>query len=314
MSYNKKYKIFVDVIIPTYNQANLLKRAINSVLSQRGVTANIIVVDDGSTDHTQEVVRELKNRYKNINYIKQSNKGLSSARNKGLINAKSEYIAFLDSDDFWEKDKLTKQLELFDNFGKSTLGVVYCNFRNVNEKGKKLPVKTFSLRGDVKGYVYDKLLEGNYISGSGSAVLVKKECFEKCGYFDENLEACEDWDMWLRISKKYEYDYVNEDLVSIRLSQGSMSRNLHKMSVGMAQMYDKHPDLLCNERGMDYLRSVVYPQLIEEMPRVETITMIKKKVKPYTYSQIFKFTINGSIIFIKSIINRILSKIIGFIR
>ena len=314
MSYDNKNRILVDVIIPTYNHADYIKKAINSTLNQIKVRTSIIVVDDGSTDHTYEVVQELKKRYKNINYIKQSNKGLSSARNKGILKAKSEYVAFLDSDDFWEKDKLVKQIEVFVNSGNSKLGVVYCNFRNVNEKEKKLPKRTFSLRDDVKGYIYDKLLEGNYISGSGSAVLVKRECFEKCGCFDENLEACEDWDMWLRLSKKYEYDYVNEDLVNIRLSKGSMSRNLHRMSVGMAQMYDKHPDLLYNQSGMDYLRNVVYPQIINELPRADTITMIKKKVKPDTYSQIFKFTISGSTIFIKSIINRILSKIIGLIR
>ena len=201
----------VSVIIPTYNRAHLVSRAIKSVLNQNFQDFEIIVVDDGSTDNTEEVIKSFKD--KRIRYIwHEINKGGNAARNTGLKNSRGEYIAFLDSDDEWLPEKLERQLEIFEKSQDEKLGFVYCGVIFINKKENK----ELRFLPKVKGYVYKNMLADNITFG-GSDNLIKKEVFNICGFFDECEElkkrGAQEYEMWIRIAQKFNFTFVKEYLV-----------------------------------------------------------------------------------------------------
>lgn len=220
----------VDVVIPAFNAAKYIKETLFSVAAQGNVLSKIIVVNDGSTDDTQTIILDFaeRNPQLSIQIIHQDNAGLSAARNAGIKASTAPYIAFLDADDLWITEKLIKQLSVFRQSKNDGLGLVYCAYGVISEKSERLPsviVISPSLRGDAS----KKLLLGNFISGSGSAVLIKRTVFETVGVFDEKLRAGEDWDMWIRISKHFLVDYCPEELVLIRLHQSNMQKDVLRM-------------------------------------------------------------------------------------
>lgn len=186
-------KPLVTVIIPTYNRVRFLKEAIDSVLSQDFKNFELIVVDDGSTDNTFELLSEYRD---SIKFLKQNNKGVSAARNRGIAEAKGELIAFLDSDDLWLPGKLAAQLEFFQSYPDAlicqTEEIWIRSGKRVNPKKRH---KKFS------GMIFEQSLPLCIVSPS--AVMARTSLFEKVGLFDENLPACEDYDLWLRVSCEY---------------------------------------------------------------------------------------------------------------
>ena len=223
---------FASVIITTYNRAHLVTKSIESVLSQTFKEYEIIVVDDGSTDGTKGLLEE---RYAGkIIYIgKKKNEGLSAARNTGIEASKGKYIAFLDDDDLWLPEKLELQVNLMQK--KPFLGLVYCGYYGVNKTGGVLR----EVKPTKRGKIFDDILLSNCL-GPPSASLVKKEVFAKAGYFDENLSSSEDWDMWLRVSKLYEIDFVNRPLVKYRIHGYSMSKNMLTMEKTTFSVLNKY--------------------------------------------------------------------------
>ena len=204
----------VDVIIPAYNAGKFIERTLKSVVSQTHLPEKIIVVDDGSTDDTVAVVNNFKkNSSVDIELFEQENKGPNAARNVGIKNSTSEYVAFLDADDLWENVKIEKQIAVFQNSAYKDLGLVYCGYKLIDENGKEINKK--NIFPTLKGSVFNKLLKANLISGSPSTVLIKRAVLKETGLFDENLKGSEDWDMWLRIAEKFEYDYVLKPLIYV---------------------------------------------------------------------------------------------------
>ena len=207
----------ISVIIPTYNCADYIKNAINSVLFQkyRG-DIEVIVVDDGSTDNTKKVLEEyIKN--KQIIYIKQKNKGQASARNTGFKKSTGELIAFLDSDDTWNQDKLTKQIE---KFKYEKVGLVYTGvewYHSIDNEIIKIKIPR------IKGKVFKKLLLHNFLTTS--TIILRREAFEDFN-FAKKYSYVEDYDLWLRVSKKWKVDYVKEVLCKYRIHDNNHSRNL----------------------------------------------------------------------------------------
>ena len=186
----------VSVVIPTYNREQLIGRSIKSVLSQTYQDFEIIIVDDGSTDNTEEVVSSFNDE--RIRCVRHgTNKGEAAARNTGIKVARGEYIASQDSDDEWLPGKLAKQIELFENT-LSKVGVVYTGFWKI-ENNEKTYIP-FSWVNQREGDIHKELLKGNFIGSP--ATLVRKECFKKAGMFDEKLSHLVDWEMWLRIDRK----------------------------------------------------------------------------------------------------------------
>lgn len=211
----------VSVIIPTYNCANYVVGAVKSALNQTYENCEIIVVDDGSSDNTKEVLTVFGNK---ISYIYQTNKGLSAARNTGIKAARGKYIAFLDSDDIWLKDKLKQQLKKIEGF--EDVGIVGCGEYRIDSTGR-VSIKSPKNNYHDKTKLFHRLLNDNCITGSGSGVLVRKECFEKVGLFDEELSSAEDWDMWLRIVVYFDVEFTNQPLVLIRVRSDSLCSSIN---------------------------------------------------------------------------------------
>lgn len=212
----------VSVIIPTYNRGYLIREAIDSVLKQDFKDFEIIVVDDGSTDNTKEVL----SNYENIRYIYQQNKGRSEAKNTGIRAARGAYIAFLDDDDIWLSNKLEKQIAFLDSH--SETGLVHTFSEVIDEDGNILGKETerrlnFYKQAIKIGYTYEGM--SRLCIMFLSTVTLRKECFSLAGFFDGNIPAFEDWDFYLRFALKYKISLIPEILVKYRLHKKNTSSN-----------------------------------------------------------------------------------------
>ena len=220
MSYNKAIEE-ISVIIPTYNRCDLLKRAINSVIKQTIKPKEIIIVDNGSIDQTYQMVSSL---FPEINYFIEKKRGVSAARNKGILESKSKWIAFLDSDDAWKPTKLEKQME-YSVFNQDKYRIIHTDETWYRNKKFLNQLKKHKKSG---GNIFKNSLQLCCISPS--SVVLKKQIFEEYGLFDENLEVCEDYDMWIRITSKEEVGFLDSPLVS---KYGGHSDQLSKKFWGM---------------------------------------------------------------------------------
>jgi glycosyltransferase involved in cell wall biosynthesis len=196
----------VSVIVPTFNRASLLQRALRSVLAQTARPREIIVVDDGSTDGTGDVVQNLQTQYPQIRYYYQTNQGVSKARNTGISLAKAAWIAFLDSDDQWLKNKLALQMEQLH----ANPGYWLCHTEEIwIRRGKR--VNPMNKHKKYAGNIYDKCLPLCPISPS--SVVLHRDLLQTVGLFDESLPACEDYDLWLRICSRYPVLFIETPLI-----------------------------------------------------------------------------------------------------
>lgn len=202
----------VSVVIATYNAGEYICQAIDSVLVQTYTDFEIIVVDDGSTDDTQDRVQAYDDR---VVYVYQDNQERSAARNHGIRLSQGEYIAFLDADDYWNPDKLEKQIELLDV--NPELGMVYCWMQSFSAN-ESLP----TIAGQAFVAIQDKLdTFQRLVLGTKSIPLcgiVRRQCLQDVGYFDEDIVVIEDWDLWLRVTLKYPIDFVPDVLAFYRRS------------------------------------------------------------------------------------------------
>ncbi|OGU23031.1 MAG: hypothetical protein A2X85_14300 [Geobacteraceae bacterium GWF2_54_21] len=207
----------VSIIIPTYNSASFITEAIDSCLMQTYTKFEIIVINDGSTDNTDEVVLKYIDK---ITYIKQENAGAARARNLGIAEAKGDYIAFLDADDIWITDKLQKQIEIMKR--NPNIALVYGKFENFSEGTNEiLSIMPDSIQS---GFLFDHILINNLIGLS--SVLVRKSVLDEVGSFDERLLTAEDTNLWLKIAYKYPFGVVSEILFRRRIHGGNISERV----------------------------------------------------------------------------------------
>jgi len=206
----------VSVIIPTYNRAHLVGRAIRSVLSQTCQDFEIIVVDDGSTDDTEKVVSSFNDS--RIRYFRHqtSSGGPTAARNTGIRVSRGKYVAFLDSDDEYLPQKLESQLEVFEHQSstRTDLGFVMTGHFTFNDLGQV--VVAFSPQDFERPY--EELFARNHTAYH--TMLVRRECFDHAGLYDENLPACENWDMAVRLGTRYGYAVIPNQLVAFHQHGG----------------------------------------------------------------------------------------------
>lgn len=203
----------VSIVMPTYNRAHLIGESIQSVLDQTFQDFELIIVDDGSSDDTEAVVKRFNDP--RIRYIYQQNKGQSGATNTGIRNARGKYIAFLDSDDLWVPELLEVEVAILD--AKPDIGLVYAKAQAMDEKGNPKP----RIRGAYEKYPGETLKSMLY--GDFSCIqttLVRRECFDLAGLFDETLKGRVDWDMFLRIAKHYRFAHINKILAKFRFHPG----------------------------------------------------------------------------------------------
>ncbi|MCK4907732.1 MAG: glycosyltransferase family 2 protein [Spirochaetes bacterium] len=199
---------FFSVIIPVYNRTSVLKRAVESVIAQTFRDYEIIIVNDGSTDKTDEVINSLKSSYKQISAIHlDNNHGVSYARNRGIEKSAGTFISILDSDDEWHKNKLEKQA----SFIKENRDCLICHTDEIwIRNGVRVNPKKKHKKPD-KDIFFDCL---PLCPVSPSSTVIKKDIFYKEGFFDEDLPACEDYDLWLRLSAKYKFSLIDEPLLT----------------------------------------------------------------------------------------------------
>jgi glycosyltransferase involved in cell wall biosynthesis len=217
----------VSVVIPTYNCAPYLPRAVESALGQTFAPVEVIVVDDGSTDDTAQVLAPYEGR---IQYIRQANRKLPGARNTGIRHARGELIAFLDADDWWLPEKLERQVPLLlDN---PDVGMVHSDFVFYDEPdGRYRPSN--SPGHELVGRCRPRLLLGNAINVC--TAVVRRECFDRAGLFNEGLVGgLEDYDLWLRVARHYEFAYVPQVLAGYRRHGDNMSR--HRLRMDQAEL------------------------------------------------------------------------------
>ena len=212
----------ISVIIPTYNRKNTLPRAVESVLNQTYKPVEIIIVDDGSTDGTKEWFSEM---YPLVHYIYQVNSGVSSARNTGINSARGDWIALLDSDDEWLPDKLELQVKLLQNNAE-------LRFCHTNEIWIRNGVRINQMKKHQKygGNIFKKCLDICRISPSSS--LFHTSVIKDVGLFDESLDVCEDYDLWLRITAKYPVLFLDQPLIK---KFGGHSDQLSRVFGGIEQ-------------------------------------------------------------------------------
>lgn len=209
-----------SIIIPTFNRAESVCRALRSVTIQTGPEDQVIVVDDGSTDNTESRV---KSKFPEVTYIRQENLGVSAARNHGIRISTRPWIAFLDSDDEWLPPKLEQQSLTINNYPET----VVCHSEEIwIRNGTRVnPMKKHNKSG---GWIFPHCLPLCAISPS--SIVIHRSVFDQVGLFDETLPACEDYDLWLRIASRYPVTFIDEPLI---IKHGGHDDQLSKKHWGM---------------------------------------------------------------------------------
>lgn len=231
--------MLVSVVIPTYNSSLSLTHALKSVVGQTYKEFEIIVIDDGSIDNTEEVVRNFPFP---ILYLKVPNGGPAKARNIGIKNSQGDFVAFLDADDLWLPRKLEAQIKAFD--ADPELMLVFTE--DLFLKNDKLIKKPFSKKQRLMcGNVVKNIFLFSYVGTP--TVMVRRSIFEEVGYFEEDMLIAEDDNLWLRIASKYKISLLDEVLVHIRITKGSLSRTEGNIFSGVQEhirlIHYKYPEL-----------------------------------------------------------------------
>ena len=273
----------ISVVIPSFNRKNTLSRSIDSVLKQTYKPSEIIVVDDGSTDGTRGFILS---SYPNIKYFFQPKKGVSSARNKGILESSSEWIAFLDSDDEWMPQKLEKQKKQLEKHS----GVF---ISHTNEIWIRNGVRVNQMKKHQKygGYIFDKCLD--ICRMSPSSVLIHKRVISDIGVFDETLQVCEDYDLWLRITSKYSVLFEKELLI---IKYGGHKDQLSKVKEGIEQFRIQSlekilttnyltKDQFTTTKNMLIRKLSIYSKGLEKRNKFDELALVKKKILNWTITQ-----------------------------
>jgi len=228
----------VSVVIPAYNSAEYLADAVESVLAQTHPQVELIVVDDGSTDGTAEVMADYADR---CTYVRQPNAGSAAARNHGIQLARGELIAFLDADDLWLPHKLQRQVECFE--AHPDAGMVYAHHVRIEKDGTERPSRR-SGEALPSGRIFETLFVQNVITTS--SVVLTREAIEKVGMFDDELRRAQDFDLWLRVAHDFPCYAVPEPLHKFRSHEGSASTDrtqVHECVVRLTErMYERYKD------------------------------------------------------------------------
>lgn len=249
----------VSITIPTFNSARFLGRAIDTALYQTYTDYEVIVVDDGSTDGTRDLVTQFGDK---IRYVYQDNRGLSSARNLALSHARGEFIAYLDADDMWYPGKLEKQVEFLD--AHKECGFVHSEFALIDEADSVIH-RRFNLetqRETPEGYCTLSLLRQCHIRIP--TVLERRACFERVGRFDGRLKACQDYLHWIRVAMEgMAIGYIAEPLVMYRRTANSLSSSSRRMAEDYLMIFEtlSRESSLAPKHGqmaMDVVRGRVY--------------------------------------------------------
>lgn len=221
----------ISIIIPSYNRADLLKRAIQSVFKQTYKDWELIIIDDASTDHTDQIIVPLLDNQRIRCKRLEHNQGGAGARNAGIKMADGEYIAFLDSDDQWNPEKLRLQVQVLST-GASDVGLVYANIEKPGQHRHHLQKK-------YQGDVAREILIRNFV-GTTSGPLIRKTTLLQVGLFDTNLPSCQDWDLWIRLARNCQFEYIDKKLTTVHQQPDSISSQRRSTVEGHRRLRKKH--------------------------------------------------------------------------
>lgn len=240
----------ISIIIPTYRRnKKMIQRAIESILNQTYKNYEILIIDDNNkNDEYYNETKKCEEEYMKFDNIKflyhEENKGANGARNTGIENSKYKILAFLDSDDEWEEEYLEIMIDRLENSG---AGLCYSGYYIINPKN----VEKVNCNGP-EGNIFEKEIILDRISPT-SCVIIRKECTEKTGKFDNELPARQDFDMWVRITKEYKVATVNKPLVKVyRNGHESISSNYKKRLYGTERVYQKILESLSDNQKKEY--------------------------------------------------------------
>ena len=257
----------ISVIIPAYNAEKTIKETIESILNQTFVDFELIVINDGSTDSTVDIVTSIQDS--RLQVFSYPNAGLAASRNRGIDRATGKYISFIDADDLWTPDKLERQLKALEENPQAA--VAYSWTDCIDESGK------FSRRGiyfNLNGDVYANLLLCDFLE-NGSNLLILLQAFKEVGRFDQSLTAAEDWDMYLRLANRYQFVGLAYPQILYRISPNSTSTNVSKMERGCLQVIERNfsqvPESLqyLKCRSLANLYKILTHRAIEGVPQKE---------------------------------------------
>ena len=232
----------VSVVIPAYNYAHFLPAAVDSALAQTLPPLEILIIDDGSTDNTASLVAARYSSNPLVRYIHQPNAGLSAARNTGIREARSEFVAFLDADDMWKPDFLAEMMARFARLP-AEFAIVASSSQPVSASGEPLPRKQLLAKGDREFTATDILFKTRF---APSATVVRSKVFKELGGFDTALRSSEDRDMWIRIASRHRVVRSKEQLVTVRRHGTGMSTHADRMKQNTGRTFEKarrNPDL-----------------------------------------------------------------------
>jgi glycosyltransferase involved in cell wall biosynthesis len=281
----------VSVIIPTYNRAELLRSAIESARNQTFKDLEIIVSDDKSTDHTREVVESFKDP--RIKYVlNEGKKGPSATRNTAILVSEGEYIAFLDDDDEWLPDKLQRQVELLD-YSLSNICGIYSNRLFIDRKSDKILSDDPGTEKHQGNLLYQLMIKSPIHT---STVVIRKSCLDEIGLFDETISYMEDRDMWIRLSMKWDFEYITKPLTKAYVHGFShLSRNLEGQTAGREKLLERYHDFFKkNKKSWGALYLCLGAQYCQMKQMKKGRNNIIKGIIKYPFSKIAYFHLFSS--------------------
>ncbi len=224
----------ISIIIPTYNSERYISETIQSVVNQTYSNWELIIIDDGSTDSTAQIIQKHFSDPK-IRYVYQANQGVSIARNNGMFLSKGDYVAFLDSDDLWEPNNLELKIKFLNS--EPDIDWVFSDMKELDEKTKEIRI---AARGTDENILEKILLwEGEVVPCSPSNVIMRRKCFEEGIKFDPNFSTAADQDFTIQLAVKHEGKRIKEELLTYRVRNDSMCRNIALMEKDHIAVYKK---------------------------------------------------------------------------
>lgn len=239
----------VSIVMAAYNAESTIRETMQSLLAQDYPNKEIVVTNDGSRDSTGKILDELAAIHPDVvTVVHQVNQGQSIARNAAISRARGAYIAFMDADDIWAVNKVSTQVQFL--IEHPNVGLVYTEGMTITNDGKK--IAPFDYSRDFTGKCFDKLFLSNNIIGS--SVMVRKSVLDDVGAFTPHLRACENWELWTRISRKYQIDFIDKELAYYRQHGNNMTKNIDWMIENRLKAirhnHDQYKDIVPNERHL----------------------------------------------------------------
>jgi glycosyltransferase involved in cell wall biosynthesis len=235
--------VTVSAILPCFNAAATIEPTVRSILAQTLAELEVVAVDDGSADETGDILRRLAATDRRLVVIQQANAGQAAARNRAVAASRGRYLAFIDADDLWAPSKLVRQLALIE--ARPEVALCYTSGYMIDDAGAVLGA--IDVSPAYRGRCLRRLIRRNNIVAS--SVMLRRAAFERAGGFDERLRACENWDLWIRVAREGELDYLAEPLTFYRVHDGNMTKSTARMRDNSLLMLDKVSRSLGGEVG-----------------------------------------------------------------